>query len=516
MFLLGVVDDIISLKPSTKLIAEIVVASALVLVGQRLHWTEMQTADMLLTIVWLVGVTNAFNILDNMDGLCAGVALMAGVALLFGLLGRPEVEAETRYLVILLGATTGFFLYNIYPASIFMGDGGSLFLGMTLAGLTLTSGEPDDEGSILSILAAPLLVLLIPIVDTTLVAVSRLLSGRPVSQGGRDHSSHRLVAIGLSERNAVRVLWVLAAVAGAIGSTVQRFSTDWAWLLGAVFILGTALCAAYLAGVRVYEPSELPPRGVTPVVIDFMYKRRVAEVLLDVCLITIAYYAAWRLRFEGPEWEGQYFARFLQSLPIALASQLVWLFVLGAYRGAWKYFGLMDGVAFGKAIAAGTMSLVVAVVYLYRFENYSRGVFVIHAALLMLMLCTSRASFRLIGEFVRRGRTTTARLVIYGAGEASSLLVRELLTSASHEHYQIIGFIDDDSSKRTLRLQGYAVLGAEAALLKLIENREVDVVVLASRHLEAGRLQRVEEMCRRCDVRLLRFTLSFQTLVSPA
>ena len=160
----------LSLKPTTKLIAEIALASMFVFFGERLHWTDVPAADMLLTMIWLVGLTNAFNLLDNMDGLCAGTVIIAGAALLVGLAGRPDVVPETRYLAIVLGATSGFLLYNAYPASIFMGDAGSLFLGLTLAALTLTAGGPrHDRSRILSIVVAPVLVLLIPIFDATLV-----------------------------------------------------------------------------------------------------------------------------------------------------------------------------------------------------------------------------------------------------------------------------------------------------------------------------------------------------------
>jgi UDP-GlcNAc:undecaprenyl-phosphate GlcNAc-1-phosphate transferase len=515
IFIVGLTDDVLSLKPSTKLIAEIGLASVFVFFGQRLHWTEVPVLDMLFTLVWLVGVTNAFNLLDNMDGLCAGISLIAGAALFAGLAGRTDVGPELRYLAIVLGATSGFLIYNIHPASIFMGDAGSLFLGLTLAALTLTVGGPmHDRSRVLSIVAVPMLVLLIPIFDTTLVTISRLLSGRRVSQGGRDHSSHRLVAIGLSERSAVRVLWALAAAAGAIGFLIRQFSDEDAWLLGAVFVLAMTVFAVYLAQVRVYErPSEVPVRGVTPVIIDFMYKRRVAEVVLDVCLVVIAYYGAWRLRFEGAEWDA-YLPSLLQSIPIALAGQMVALFVFGAYRGAWRYFGLMDGVVFAKAVGAGTVSVIVAVVYLYRFENYSRGVFVIYAALLMLLLCASRASFRLIAEFARRRRSGT-RLVIYGAGEAASLIVREMLADP-RAHYRMLGFIDDDPLRQRLRLQGYPVLGGEEKLVELIDAASVDVIVIGTRHIDRDRALRIEDVCRLNDVTLLRVSFRLETLVSSA
>lgn len=515
IFIVGLTDDILSLKPSTKLIAEIALAALFVFLGYGLHWTELPALDMLLTMVWLVGVTNAFNLLDNMDGLCGGVALIAGVALLAGLVGRPDVAAETRYLAILLGATAGFLVYNVHPASIFMGDAGSLFLGLTLSSLTLSAGGPaHDRSRVLSVVAAPMLVLLIPIFDTTLVTVSRILSGRPVSMGGRDHSSHRLVAIGLSEAAAVRVLWVLAAAGGTIGFVVRRFADDRTWVIGAVFILAMVVFAVYLAQVRVYGPGEALPSGrVTPVIVNFMYKRRVAEVLLDVCLVAVAYYAAWRLRFEGPEW-AHYSRTFLASLPIAVAAQTIALFVLGAYRGAWRHFGLMDAVVFAKSVAVGTGCIIITVLYLYRFENYSRGVFVIYSALLLLFLSGSRASFRLISEFANR-RRSGLRLAIVGSSDTAGFALRALLTD-SEERYRMVGFVNEDPATHSLRLQGYPVLGGCAKLLRMIDDRQIDVVAIGDFALSAERRAELERACIGGGVSLLQFSVRLETLVPPS
>ena len=131
--------------------------------------------------------------------------------------------------------------------------------------------------------------------------------------------------------------------------------------------------------------------------------------LLDLCLVSLAYYAAYRLRFEG-EGFAQFFPSFLESLPLVVGIQMVALFVVGAYRGVWRYFSLMDGVVFGKSVLFGTLMIVAVVAYTYRFEGFSRGVFVIYAALLLLFLTGSRASFRLISEFARRRRPGGRRL----------------------------------------------------------------------------------------------------------
>src|SRR5207237_7453455 len=182
------------------------------------------------------GMTNAFNLLDNMDGLCGGIAMIVGGSLLISLLpgAGTHTFALARYLAILLGAVAGFLVYNVHPASIFMGDSGSLLLGFSFAALTL-SAEHTTAGrtDVLSIVAGPVLVLLIPIFDTTLVTLSRWVSGRRRSQGGRDHSSHRLVAIGLSERRAVVFLWMLAAVGAVLGVGVGNFGQKWSVLLAA-------------------------------------------------------------------------------------------------------------------------------------------------------------------------------------------------------------------------------------------------------------------------------------------
>jgi UDP-GlcNAc:undecaprenyl-phosphate/decaprenyl-phosphate GlcNAc-1-phosphate transferase len=514
IFIVGLVDDLIALKPYTKLVAEIAIASLFVFFGYRLSWTASLTLDTVLTMLWIVGLTNAVNLLDNMDGLCGGISLIAGTALLVTLGGG--VTPETRYLVILLGATAGFLIYNLHPASIFMGDSGSLFIGLNLAVLSLGLGrEVHGSSNLLLFIAGPLLVLLVPIFDTTLVTVSRLLSGRSAAQGGRDHSSHRLVAIGLSERRAVAVLWVLAALGGVLALLIQRPQSDFSSIAAAVFVLAVIIFAVYLANVRVYQEideSLLKTGRITPFVLNFMYKRRVAEVLLDVCLVTIAYYSAYRLRFEGSEY-ARFFEPFLQSLPIVVAVQMVAVFGLGAYRGVWRYFGLMDGVTFAKAVLLGTLTSVFAITYLYRFQNYSRGVFVIYAALLMLMLCGSRASFRLISEFAQRRRHGGRRLVIYGAGDGAATAVRELLRR-SRDGYRILGFVDDDPNMARTRIQGYPVLGDYVSLVSLVSNGAVDSVIIVASLIDMERLSRLEALCVEHQVSLARLHFKLDPLVA--
>ena len=179
---------------------QILVAAFVTFLGFRLHWFTSLTLDTMVTIFWIVGICNALNLIDNMDGLCTGIALIAFVSLAI-LFGSP-VSDGTWAALVLAGALAAFLCYNFKPASIFMGDSGSLLIGSSLAILTLNYTEASGI-NILSRVAVPILVMIVPIFDTTLVTLIRILSGRKASVGGKDHTSHRLVLMGFDERSAM-------------------------------------------------------------------------------------------------------------------------------------------------------------------------------------------------------------------------------------------------------------------------------------------------------------------------
>jgi UDP-GlcNAc:undecaprenyl-phosphate GlcNAc-1-phosphate transferase len=515
MFLIGFVDDLLNFKASTKLIAEIAVASTLVFFGYRLGWTQSLTGDAMLTLLWVVGITNAFNLLDNMDGLCAGIALIAGFSLIV-VLGPVAPAPVTIYITLLLGATAGFLVYNLNPASIFLGDGGSLFIGSSLALLTLAGPQDAGTRNVLAVVAGPVFLLLIPIFDTTLVTLSRLIYGRSPSRGGRDHSSHRLVAVGLSERAAVTVLWSLAALSGAVGISFSSISSDWSGLLAALFLLAMVIFAVYLAHVRVYDQVDhemLRSGRMTPFMADFMYKRRVAEVVLDTCLVSLSYYAAYRLRFEDDAWQAA-FPVFLDSLPIVLAVQMIALFAAGAYRGVWRHFTVSDGLVFVTSTVMGTVGSAV-VLRSIGHDPVATPVFVIYALLLLVLACGSRASFRIIGEFVTHRRRTGDRVVIYGASDGGQIAIQELLNVAGSP-YRIIGFVDDDKLTHHSRFHGYFVLGGPELLPGMVARGEVDAVVVSLRAIEVERLKALEATCRAGNVELIWLRVDLHRITTPS
>jgi UDP-GlcNAc:undecaprenyl-phosphate GlcNAc-1-phosphate transferase len=514
VFIVGLVDDVLALKPATKLIAQIALASLLVYFGFSLSWVESRLMNSVLTIVWVVGLTNAFNLLDNMDGLCGGIAFVVAAMLLAGLLGgatRDQAGAQIAVLALLLGSTGAFLIFNFPPASVFMGDCGALFLGFALASLTLSpEGIRGSRTDVAAVIAGPVFVLLIPIFDTALVTVSRLLSGRSPAVGGRDHSSHRLVAIGLSERAAVMVLWSLAGVGGIIGLGLRSATDSVSLLVGAGFLSMMGLFAVFLTRVHVYD-DQVKRDAITPLLADFMYKRRVVEVVFDSCAIALAYYGAYRLRFTDP---GQYLANaesFYDSLPVMLAAQLIAFFVVGVYRGTWHYFNWRDGVALLKGAALGTAATQLALLYVYGASNHPRAVFLIYFALVLAITIIARVSFRGIVALARHERLMR-RVVIYGAGEHAALAVQEL--QQDRGRIKVLGFVDDDPDAAATRLEGYTVLGDFDALTQLIASHAVDVVVLNREQIDDDRLSALETSCEDHDVTLLRLHVGIEELVS--
>ncbi len=397
MFAVGLVDDVLALKPSTKLIAQIAAAALLVYFGYRLNWIESRLLDSILTMVWVIGLTNAFNLLDNMDGLCAGTALIVSVMLIAGLATGASAEragAEIIFLSLLAGAAAGFLVYNFPPASIFMGDSGSLLLGFSLAMLTLGSeGVRGSRSDVLSAIAGPVFVLLIPIFDTTLVTVARLLSGRSAAVGGRDHSSHRLVAMGLSERTAVFVLWALAAVGGLIALFLRNAGDGLSLAAAGVFLVAMCAFAVYLVRVRVYEDTPANAALLTPLLSEFMYKRRVAEVVVDFGLAFVSFYYANQWLFE-PEDYLRNADNFYQALPLVMAAQLVAFFIVGFYREQWQYRGCFkEFQRLAHGVALGAVSALLFTIVIFQYYPRSLMVFLVHGLLLMCLVTAVRTLY---------------------------------------------------------------------------------------------------------------------------
>jgi UDP-GlcNAc:undecaprenyl-phosphate GlcNAc-1-phosphate transferase len=504
---MGLVDDIWPVRPPVKLVAQIVLAGFLIQADLVLRLTSMPVVDILLTLVWVVGITNAFNLLDNMDGLAAGMAAITGAFRLVFFLVEGNVPAAT-ITASFLGAVAGFLVRNLPPARIFMGDAGSLFVGFFLAGLSLVEEAAYYSRGITAVLAVPVLLMSIPIFDTTFVTVTRVITGRRVSQGGRDHTSHRLVALGVSERRALVVLYGISALGGTLALLTYWYGVGQSVVLHALLVVGLALLGVHLARVEVTRDEASRSEGaVVRLVQAFPFKRHVATILVDLVLIVVAYYAAYLLRFENDfKW---YRSVFIATMVPMIACQLAAMTLLGAYSGLWRYASVADMLRLVRGITAGTVAGVVYLVFTTRFQDLSRAVFVLDWLLLVLLIGASRVSFRLLGEILRGPRPGARRILIYGAGDGGELALREVRNNPALER-EAVGFIDDDPAKVGIRIHGVPVFGDLERLEDLLAEQRIDEVVVASGKIAAARVRRLQSACVARGVGVVRAGVRFE------
>ena len=499
LFLVGLLDDLIHVKPYQKLIGQIIGSAAIVNYGMTLPWTRSISVNMVITIFWLIGITNAVNLLDNMDGLATGIAAIASGFLTLNFIASNQ-PVEAMITAVFAAALLGFLVYNSHPASIFMGDSGSMFIGFFLASSALINLPGGRSRSLLPVLAVPILVLFIPIFDTTFVTILRKLSGRAASQGGRDHTSHRLVALGMSERRAVWLLYGLAAFSGLLAVSVRTLRPEFSLALLGGFTVVLTLLGVYLAGVKAYDEESdvlaLREKPLFGFLIDFSYKRRIFEVLLDVGLIMLAYWSAYAIKFEAfsqsPAWK-----LFLRTLPILVVVRLAAFLFFGVYRGIWRYTSIDDFVAFAKAVLSGSVVSMLIILFKFRFEGFSRTVFIIDALMMLMLLAGSRMAFRFFRQFLPAAKAGEGRrALIYGAGDAGELLLRELINNRELQCAPV-GFMDDDPKKRGKVIHGFPVFGGNGLLADIVTRHNIEQILISSPRISADR---VDEILRECEV----------------
>ena len=514
LFLVGLVDDLIHLKPYQKLIGQVMGAAYVVYYGLTLPWTSSPLINMALAIFWLIAITNAINLLDNMDGLAAGIAIIAAGFLALSFVNTGQY-VDALIMLSFAAALLGFLVYNSNPASIFMGDCGSMFVGFFLASSALVNVSGGRSRSFLPVLAVPILVLFIPIFDTTFVTVLRKLSGRAASQGGRDHTSHRLVALGMSERHAVWMLYGFAALSGLLAVVVQRVKLDVSLAAIAGFTILLTLLGVYLSGVKVYDETvdeqALKGKALYAFLVDVSYKRRIFEVLLDLVLIILAYWSSYAIKFgpfsNSPQWQ-----LFIRSIPIVLFVKMSTFLVMGVYRGLWKYTSIDDLIVFAKAVILSSIASVIIILFTFRFEGFSRAVFVIDGVLMVFFLAGSRMAFRLFRQVLpATGNPNGRRVLIYGAGDGGELLLRELLNNRELA-LSPIGFLDDDPSKSGKLIHGFRVFGGNGDLGSVCDQQQVDEVVISSLKMTDARIEEVVRCCAEREIVVKRMRITMEPL----
>jgi UDP-GlcNAc:undecaprenyl-phosphate/decaprenyl-phosphate GlcNAc-1-phosphate transferase len=351
-------------------------------------------------------------------------------------------------------------------------------------------------GSTVATLLLPLLVLAVPILDTSLVTLVRLFEGRPVTQGGRDHTSHRLVYQGLSDKRAVVLL---GGVSAALGLTSLAYNVldDTRITLAGVLVTFAFLLqfGSYLAEVN-HAPD--PDRATGFIGSLLVHRRRLVEVLVDFALISASFTGAFLIRLEGTGlvWQRHVFDL---ALPALLIARYIFFILFGLYRSVWRYAGARDAFSIFAAVVLSEGAAFLFIWATVPWNGFPRGTFLIDVMLCTLLIGASRFGERAIAHVISTlvDRDHRRRIVVVGAGRSGRSLARELRETPGS---RVVAFVDDDRTLRRRRIHGVEVLGGLGEIGWVLGRVEPDEVLVTIPAAAGARLDAVVEACGRAGV----------------
>ena len=484
MFSVGLYDDINKIKPPTKLALQILAATLVIFFGDNtINFFRWPIANILLTFFWLVGITNAMNLLDNMDGLAGGVSFIASGFLSIFFIKTGDIDLLVVSLA-LAGSILGFLFFNFPPAKLFMGDCGSMVLGFSLASLAVA--QRSQASNIFAIMGVPILIFLLPIVDTALVTITRILRGQSPAKGGTDHTSHRLIAFGLSERQALLVLYGIAIVSGIAAIGLEAWDYELSLIFIPLLLITLSLFVAYLARMKIVTMDKNNQSGFTRWITTLTFKRRIFELIFDLLLIGISYYLAFWTQF-GLDMTTASMELFLRSWPVALGISYGSFYILGVYRGVWRYIGINDLIRYvGASFMSGILTLI-AVQLIFPYQGFPKEVFILFILFLLIGLTGSRSSFLFLDRIYSRQFSGVEKqnILLYGAEDAGEIAFRWILRNPTIG-YNVVGFLDDDSLKWGSNIHGVTILGGWKNLAQYIEEKNVKGVITTSENITSS------------------------------
>jgi UDP-GlcNAc:undecaprenyl-phosphate GlcNAc-1-phosphate transferase len=485
MFATGLIDDLWELKPVVKLLTQIACSFVLIYYGFNFGGGLLEWAGIPLTFIWVIGITNAINLLDNMDGLAAGISAI--VALTTGTLASLNGDA---YLAIsgfaLGGATIGFLVFNFKPAKIFMGDSGSLFLGCTLAYQSIAVQYKMGSSSAVWVLFVPISLMAIPIMDTTLVTIKRLLAGRRIDQGGRDHTSHRLVALGLSEKQAVLILYGICAAWAVLCLFMYKSHINKLLLCVIIVSVSSVIFSVLLSRVKVYSDSEeklthqrLRGQSARPnTALQFLIVQRklIIGVFIDILIIYISFRFARKALHLRNVHEDVIVGAFI-------CVKILLLYISRLYYRIWRYVQVLEIGAYFISIFLATVILAGILMLKGKFELYSSYFFLVDFLVTSTGIVFSRLFYRWLNDQVSRNRGARKKVMIYGAGDSGYLLIQELLQNHKYE-LKPVGWVDDDETKHNMYLYGYKIYGGKKDLGAICEKLQPDMILISTKAIK--------------------------------
>jgi len=526
MSLLGLADDRFSLRPRWKLFGQLAIAALVWFwagLGFRILWPSLPAwVDCLLTVFWIVGAVNAFNLIDGLDGLAGGISLIAVVGIGGSLFFTGNPQANLIYFA-LAGAILGFLRYNWNPASVFLGDAGSMFLGFQVATLPLASQMPN---SFLVSVGVPLLAMGVPIFDTTLAIVRRSLRRFLGAAGGSgevmtadsDHLHHRLLrSAGFNQRRAALVLYAVAFGLVATGVVAMYLESRAAGVWLAAFSLAVIVMfkdayielfeAARVANVLAHPQTQKVRRRLARLTMP-------GYVVVDILLLIAVFFICCRIERIAID------LRVMRTfLLVRVAATFGFLVLFRAYRTVWSRAVLSN---FARIFAECLLGAVLGSVVVYYWPSMVHVRVRTMTVSYALMSFVAIAGVRILRRAVRdlfyaidcsrlRERRDVSRILVYGCGLRYQSFRRELVRTTSANDRMIVGILDDDVYIKGRYIGGMKILGTIQDAPSVIDAVNADHVVIACDITDEW-LKVVLEVLKPTGVKVSKFSLS-ETLI---
>lgn len=508
MFAIGLVDDLWELKPVVKLLAQMACAFVLIYFGFNFGGGLLEWAGIPLTFIWVIGITNAINLLDNMDGLATGISGIVALitATLASLNGNPYLAVSG---FAIAGACIGFLVFNFKPAKIFMGDSGSLFLGFSLAYQSIAVQYKMGSSSAVWVLFIPISLMAIPIMDTTLVTVKRLLAGRRIDQGGKDHTSHRLVALGLSEKQAVLTLYGICAAWGVLCLFMYKGKFNNLALCVLLVGLSSVIFSVLLSKVKVYsDPEEILTyqrlNGQTAgrngtLQFLLLQKKLIVGVFTDILIIYVSFLLTKKTLHMKKVHDDVVLGAFI-------CVKILLLYIARLYYRIWRYVQVIEIGAYFTFIFLASLVLAGLLYLKGRSPVYTSYFLMIDFLLTSTGIVFSRLFYRWLNDQISRNRSARKKVVIYGAGDSGYLLIQELLQNHKYE-MRPLGWIDDDDTKRNMYLYGYKIYGGKKDLSAICEKLKPDMILISTNAISEDAEKEMRQTLEQQNISLGRFNL---------